>query len=179
MIYTFDKNSLEFKKIRYVNVAKRYVLPLLIIIPLLSISIVSQHEYEDVVYVQVDKKTFNEENLKQMIYNMNLKFPHIAMAQAILESNNFKSNIFNSNNNLFGMKEARVRVNLATGTKHGHATYDTWEHSVLDYAFWVASYARECRTEQEFYTLLSKYAEDRDYETKLKRIVSANKLKRN
>ena len=84
MIYTFDKNSLEFKKVRYVNVAKRYVLPLLIIIPLLSISIVSQHEYEDVVYVQVDKKTFNEENLKQMIYNMNLKFPHIAMAQAIL-----------------------------------------------------------------------------------------------
>lgn len=179
MIYTFDRDSLEFKRVKYINALKRYVLPIIIAVPLLSISIVNPHEYEDIVYVKVDDRTFNEENLKQMIYNMNLKFPHIAMAQAILESNNFKSNIFKSNNNLFGMKEARVRVNLATGTKHGHATYNTWEHSVLDYAFWVASYARKCRTEQEFYTLLSEYAEDRDYETKLKRIVGTNKLKLN
>jgi uncharacterized FlgJ-related protein len=38
--------------------------------------------------------------------------------------------IFVENNNLFGMKEARVRLNLAKGTQYGHAYYDDWKESV-------------------------------------------------
>lgn len=177
MLYLFDKDSLQYKRVSFFRQFKLFVLPILVAIPLLSISIVDAHDSEDIIYVQLHETTFNKENLWNKLNQLNLKFPHIAMAQAMLESNNFSSDIFKENHNLFGMKEARVRVNVAVGTHRNHAKYKSWEDSVMDYAFWVATYGSKCKTEQQFYNLLSKYAEDEDYESKLKKIVIKNKLK--
>jgi hypothetical protein len=53
------------------------------------------------------------------------------MSQAAHETGNFTSNIFKSNNNLFGMKYVSTR--FAEGEKNGYAYYKDLEQSVLDY----------------------------------------------
>ena len=117
-----------------------------------------------------------------MIFNkikeLNLPYPHITLAQAKLETGDYSSKIFRENHNLFGMKEARVRINLAKGTQYNHAYYNNWEESVLDYSFWYASYARKCKTEDELFQLLSaQYAEATYYVQSLKQIIKRENLK--
>lgn len=132
---------------------------------------------EEVLLVN-KKDTFNEKNLIKKIKELNLPYPHITLAQAKLESGEYNSRIFKENHNLFGMKEARVRINLAKGTQFNHAYYDSWEESILDYSFWYASYARKCKTEDELFQLLNaQYAEANNYISSLKRIISNQKLK--
>ena len=84
---------------------------------------------------------------------------------------------FKENNNLFGMKEARVRLNLAKGTQHGHAYYDDWKESLTDYALWYSTYANKCKNEKQLYKLLNKqYAEANYYPQALKRIIKRDQL---
>ena len=109
---------------------------------------------------------------------LNIKFPHIVMAQSKLETNNFKSGIFKENHNLFGMKEARVRINTAKGTNRNHAYYDNWESSVYDYAFYQCRYLSALTTEAEYYRYLAgSYAEDPHYVSKVKNIATQLKDK--
>jgi len=127
---------------------------------------------EDRLIIIREANTFSEEKLKEKIYSLNFKFPHIVLAQAKLESSNFSSHIFLENNNLFGMKEARSRANLAVGTKRSHAHYNNWQDSVLDYALYYSTYLYKIRTEQEYYSYLSQYyAEDPNYVNALKKII--------
>ena len=51
------------------------------------------------IFVKEEEK-FSEDAMMKLLVNLNIKFPHIVMAQAKLESSNFKSKIFNSTNNL-------------------------------------------------------------------------------
>mgnify|MGYP003664707631 len=132
---------------------------------------------ENVLIVE-DENEFNEERLIDEINKLNFRFPHIILAQARLESGNFSSKIFIENHNLFGMKEARVRLNLAKGTQHGHAYYNSWEESITDYALWYSTYAYKCKSEKQLYKLLDKqYAEATNYVTSLQHIILVNNLK--
>ena len=118
-----------------------------------------------------------EDKLIEEISKLNFKFPYIVLAQAILETGHFESKIFVENNNLFGMKEARVRLNLAKGTQYGHAYYDNWKESVSDYALWYSTFAYKCKNEKQLYKLLNKqYAEATYYPQALKRIIKENNL---
>ena len=54
-------------------------------------------------------------------------------AQAAHETGNFTSDIFKENNNLFGMKLARVRKTTAIGENRGHAVYASIEDCIKDY----------------------------------------------
>jgi len=56
--------------------------------------------------------------------------------QAAFETGNFSSEIFRDQNNLFGMKLARVRPTTATGEKRGHAVFKSIADSVKDYAIY-------------------------------------------
>ena len=82
---------------------------------------------------KAEVKPFSLENLKAEIVKQGIKFPNIALAQAVLESGHFDSDIFRENNNLFGMKKPSVRKTVATGENRGHATYKNWVDSVKDY----------------------------------------------
>jgi len=140
---------------------------------LLSINVIDSTEYERILQVRGMGNQFSEERLRSKLSELNVRFVDVAVAQAKLETNTFRSNIFVENNNLFGMKEATMRINLAKGSQHGHAYYDTWEDSVLDYAMWCASYAKHCRTDEQFLSLLNGYyAEDPNYVAKLRTIMS-------
>ena len=114
--------------------------------------------------------------LIELIEQMNLQNQKIIVAQAIIESGHFKSDLFKSNNNLFGMRKAyqrpttHVPINIEVKFKN-YAYYYSWEYSVYDYALWQTAYARNL-TENEYLEVLKKtYAEDENYVKKIKSII--------
>jgi len=121
---------------------------------------------------------FNEDNLISKIKSLNFKYPHIVLAQAKLESGNFNSKLFKENNNLFGMRNPKVRITTSAGSQNGYAYYSSWIESVYDYAFYSSSYLNKAKNEREYYMYLStNYAEDTLYVNRLKNIVEKDKLK--
>lgn len=134
----------------------------------------------EVLWVHADSANinFSEEKFIKMLKNLNVKFPHIVLAQSIIETGNFKSTIFKTNHNLFGMKEANRRVTTAKGTQLNHAYYNSWQESVYDYAFFQCRYLGQIKTEEDYYTYLgANYAEATNYVNVLKSIVEKENLK--
>lgn len=177
MIYRYNKQELKFERIHWFKYIRFGVIAF-ILMSFVSINTMELIDYERILEVNISgEREFTEDKLVRKLKELNIKYPHIVLAQAKLESNNYSSRIFIDNNNLFGMKEARVRINLAKGTQYKHAYYNTWQESVLDYAFWMATYGSKCKTEQQYYNLLNGYAEDVNYQAKLKNIIKKNNLK--
>ena len=181
MLYRFNSNELVFKQLKF----KNYLISGLILSTLLTTTYAlgrftklnNLSEYEkNILLINMKQDPFSEEKLIALMKELNVKFPHIVMAQSKLETNNFKSGIFKENHNLFGMKEARIRISTAKGTNRNHAYYDNWESSVYDYAFYQCRYLSALTTETEYYRYLAgSYAEDPHYVSKVKNI--ADKLK--
>jgi len=185
MFYKFDSKSLLWKKDwRKVKIA------LSVVIVLMGASFIfgrflrfqSLDEYEKelvVVSLEKEKNKFTEEKFISELKRLNVKFPYIVMAQAIAETGHYKSQVFKENNNLFGMKQATVRINTAKGTQNGHAYYDNWYQSIYDYAFYQCRYLGQINSESEYYLYLSSsYAEAGDgYVKLLKNIIETEKLK--
>jgi uncharacterized FlgJ-related protein len=183
--FYYDKEEIGFKKI-----SSQYFIFVFILIILLGLTsykagyytskdkIIETLSYEDKLIIINEIHEFSEEKLVQEIQNLNLKFPHIVLAQAKIESNNYSSKIFIESNNLYGMKQASVRANTAKGTQFGHAYYSSWRESLLDYALYSCRFLGNLQTEQEYYQYLNQYyAEDPEYVSKLKNIVLKNNLK--
>ena len=121
---------------------------------------------------------FNKEAFVKMLKDINIKFPHIIMAQSIVETGKWESRIFLENNNLFGMKETNLRVSTAKGTRLNHAWYNHWRESVYDYAFYQSKYTNSINTESEYYEYLNgNYAESKNYVNLLKQTVKKENLK--
>lgn len=100
------------------------------------------------------------------------------MAQAIIESGLGRSDLFKSNNNLFGMREAKSRMTTSSGSKNGFAYYKKWQDAVLDIAFFQCAYLNDINTEEKYYLYLSaNYAESPAYTQTLKGIIQKQKLK--
>ena len=119
---------------------------------------------------------FTQDSLIQFLEDLNIKYPHIVLAQAQLETGNFTSGIFRENWNCFGMKEAKQRVTTAKGTRRGHAHYETWKESILDYGYYACRYLGNIKSESSYYAYLGKnYAEDSTYVQKLKIKAEQNK----
>ena len=193
--YCYDSKNLSLKKESVLNNIKRNYLFYIIfstLISLLSIFLFKllfipsislkevpslKSKYEKVCIAEV-QNNFTKEKFINKIKQLNLNYPHIVYAQAMLESGNFTSKIFKENNNMFGMKQARVRINLAKSTQYNHAYFETWEDCLLDFAFHRATYFSKLKTEQDYYNYLGKYyAEDPSYVGKLKSMVNKHKLK--
>jgi hypothetical protein len=181
VIYKFDPKSLNYKPIPYIKNTTKILLSLVMLFCVLGITTSkspSSSTNIESLFIDVNLGEFNEDKLVSKIKELNFKFPHIVLAQSKLESNNYTSNIFRESNNMFGMKEAKVRLNLAKGTQFGHAYYDNWEDSVLDYALYASSYLHKCKSEEQYFSLLGQiYAEDPDYVSSLKRIIRTENLK--
>jgi len=186
MFYKYDNSSLLWKKDwKKVKIALSVVIVLVISSFILGrfIRFKSLDTYEKeliVISLEKEKNKFSEEKFVSELKRLNVKFPHIVMAQAIAETGHYKSQVFKENHNLFGMKMARVRVNTANGVQNGHAYYDDWYQSVYDYAFWQCSQINnQINTEEEYYLYLSStYAEAGDGYVKLvKDIIETEKLK--
>ena len=190
MLYTYCKESLSYKKVK----PKRkhgVILGSLIIVGytvLTSMMAGAKQEgfkealdipiEEVVVVLEEDSNAFSQEALVEELKRLNVRFPHIVLAQAILETGYYESRIYNENNNLFGMKQARARATTALGTQLGHAYYNDWKESVTDYALYQAAYLNKLRTEKKYLSYLDRnYAEAKDYDKKLLVIIEREKLK--
>lgn len=185
-LFSYNKNSLKYNKVKVLP----YMLLFIILILLTYmygflegredkiIKLTPQEKELILINVQDTSLTFSEEKLISLINELNIKFPHIVLAQAKVESGNYTSKIFRENNNLFGMKEARVRIHTAQGTQFNHAYYNIWRESVYDYAFYQCRYLSNINTEDEYLSYLGQsYAEATNYVSILKTMIKREKLK--
>ena len=180
-IYKYNQSTLQYELIPHLSKVLKGLAIFLLLFGFIGATSEKEDNYiitaEDVLLVN-SQNEFTEDKFISMLDEINLPYPHITLAQAKLETGNFTSKIFTENHNSFGQKEAKVRINLARGTQYGHAYYNNWEESILDYAFWYSTYASKCKSEEEFYQLLDKvYAEDELYSKKLKNMVEEEQLK--
>lgn len=124
--------------------------------------------------LQQEKNKFTQEKLVEELKRLKMKFPYIVMAQSILETGHWKSQVFKENNNLFGMKQSTKRSSTNKGEQHGHAYYDSWRESVLDFALWQCRYLSSINTREEYLRYLkANYAEDPNYVNKLEKLLNA------
>ena len=187
MIYRYDKQSIQYK-----NITLSLLIGLVVVIIVTmgitlfilinrtdDIRLISQETKTIIINESLKEKAFSQAKLKSYILELNIRFPHIIYAQAKLESGNFNSKIFKTNNNLFGMKVAKKRPTTNKGEENGHAYYETWQESVVDYAFYQAQYLNDIRSESEYFVYLkANYAEDINYVDKLQRIITEEKIKK-
>ena len=191
MLYTYCKDSLTFKRINPRKMLKAIGASLLFLAITYyttynvakmnaTSKFVTNMPYEQKVLIvnEFSKSEFSKEAVVEELKRLNVKYPHIVLAQALIESGHFQSNIFRSNNNLFGMKEAKQRTTTARGTNLGHAYYDTWKESILDYAIFQSAYLRDLKTEEQYLSYLgANYAEASNYEVAVMNMVKNEKLK--
>jgi len=185
MYYKYNKEILDFEK----STAHRKLIAALCLSVILSLGLgflaiqgtkIEKLTPEEKLIVIREGREFSEEKLIEKIHRLNFKFPHIVLAQAKLESGNFKSAIFLENHNMFGLREARLRANLAKGTNRSHAYYDSWEDSLLDYALYYSTYLGRLRSESEYFQYLQQsYAEDPTYVRRLKEMIAIDKKNKN
>jgi uncharacterized FlgJ-related protein len=177
MIYKFNEKTLKYDKITKKTIL--VVFGLLLTSSLLTLSF-TVNKVNDIRFITEETKQiiikqeneFSPEKLKAYILELNIRFPHIVYAQALLESGEFKSHIFKENHNFFGMKQAKQRPTTNKGTENGHAYFANWRDCVVDYAFYQAAYLNDLRTEKEYFDYLGQnYAEDPMYVSKLKKII--------
>jgi uncharacterized FlgJ-related protein len=183
MIYKFDKKTLTFKSVtsNIVVILLSTILVATSVIGYVMFTKVNQIKYitqetKAVIIRENEKeKEFSPENLKYQILKFGIKYPRVVYAQAILESNTFKSNIFKVNNNLFGLKKAYRRPTTSQNSDLNHAYYNDWIECVVDYGFYQSQYSGSIRSEEEYLKLLGEsYAEDPHYVERLKQIMSKN-----
>lgn len=189
MIYRYSEQNLTFEKVSLKKVA--YVAASIAAGLTLVFSLNSHYSHKEgfaegteyalehmpieekmMVITQAHDSSFSQAKLVQMLKDLNVRFPHVVMAQAIIESGHFQSNIFRTNHNLFGMKQARMRCTTAKGTNLAHAYYDNWKESVYDYAFFQSRYLHDLKTEAQYLEYLDRnYAEAKNYDAAIKRVI--------
>ena len=123
-----------------------------------------------------EQHAFSKEKLKEYIFELNIKYPHIVYAQAVLESGNFISTNFKIRNNFFGMKQATQRPNTNIKNDSEYAMFMNWKDCVVDYALKQSTVLYRINSENEYFEyLLTDYAKDPKYVKKLKDIIEKNK----
>lgn len=113
-----------------------------------------------------------EDSIYSYMQEINLKFPKVALAQARLESGNFKSRLFRQDFNMFGMKTAQRRVTLSKSEPGQYAEYHSWKESVIDYALYQSTYHFKVRSEREYVDqVCESYSENPKYKTLLLEVI--------
>jgi hypothetical protein len=182
MYYKFDKNELKYVRVNWVSMGLKVLIGVLVTSMILGWSFKPEakenYTEEEVMIFTAKQNLFSNEKLINEIKGLNFKFPHIVYAQSLLETGKFTSPLFKENHNLFGMKEAVIRLTTSLGTEDGHAIYKTWKESLTDYALYCATYLSNLDNEDDYIGYLSqKYARDPDYGKKLRELIKKENLK--
>lgn len=103
------------------------------------------------------------EQVRAEIVRQGLPHPDIVLAQARLETGNFKSTRCKRDHNIFGIKHGKR-----------YATYKRWQDCVTDYKRRISS---RYRSNEDYYTFLKRihYAADAAYCRKVANIVRTSK----
>jgi uncharacterized FlgJ-related protein len=182
-MYKYNKETLDFEKVNlYSKVTKTLGIATAIAIlfgfTIVPKAVIADLSKEDKLIVIREYNEFSESQLIKKISQLNFRYPYIILAQSYQETGHYKSGIFLSNHNLFGMKQAQLRSTLALGTNKGHAYYENWQDSVVDYALFYSTYLSDIKTEGEYFEYLRQnYAEDPTYVQRLRLLIQKNNLK--
>ena len=182
-LFRYNKETLTFDKIKIKP--KVYIFSILTLGGIYWLGWVSNIQIVDRIVhhkttdtVLVHGQPFSEKALIELIKDCNLKYPHIVLAQAKIESGNFTSKIFRQNNNMFGMRRARMRVTSAQSEKDTFAYYRDWMDCVYDYAMYQTSIMCDVNSEEEYLSKLGeKYAQDSSYVPAIKSLIEREKLR--
>ena len=109
----------------------------------------------------------NDSILYQFLFDNNAWYPEILLKQAKIESGNYSSNIYKSNNNLYGMRKPYKRSTTQSGINKGYGVYQNWCLSVLDRLLWDYYHFDEKPTKEEYLNKLQFFAEDSNYISKI------------
>lgn len=109
---------------------------------------------------RIDPFILTSENLYRELKAQGVEFPEIVVAQAILETGNYKSNACKDKNNLFGLR-------CYDGT---YMYFDHWTDCVLAYKYYIQNWDTPPNDYYQYLKDLG-YAEDSLYIQKLKKIV--------
>ena len=103
----------------------------------------------------------SESSLKEVLDYYDIAFPEKVMAQAKLESGNFKSNICLCYNNLFGLYDS---------SSGDYYRFTTWQESVKFYKIKIQS---KLKKGEDYYEFLERigYAEDNNYIDKIEDVL--------
>lgn len=106
-----------------------------------------------------------QEGLEEALVYYKLEHKEIVLAQAILETGHFTSDVCVKYNNLFGLYNSKEKQ---------YYRFAHWSESVIAYKEWIQ---RRYQSPDNYYTFLKElnYAEDKNYTKTLKEIV--NKIK--
>lgn len=198
--FTWNEKELKFEPVSFINKYKNEMV--LIILLLVSIYFmyvmkeinnnIKKDYYEllaidnnhvstidslkNIISIINETDEFSEEEFIMMVKGLNLLHPEVVIAQSIVETGNYSSDIFLTAGNLFGMKTARVRPYTHYGEYKGHADYlGNWRLSVIDYALWQAREVSKSnvKSTEDYLTLLKLkgYAEDEQYIQKLRNTI--------
>jgi UDP-N-acetylglucosamine pyrophosphorylase len=128
-------------------------------------------------YFQIRNEPFSADLLKKVIEYEKITTPDVVIFQSQLETGFYTSDVFLNGNNLFGMKYPKLRKTVASGEYQGHAKYEHWIDSVIDYKLWQdwyksVGYRIEGNQNFEYMVFLRcvQYAEDPYYIHKLVRL---------
>jgi hypothetical protein len=169
-LYRFDSDSLIFQEYKWrgrvigLTLLGFFVLCSFITIKQPEKSVISS-EKELIIKTQDE---FSKEKLVVLMKDLNIKHSDIVLAQFLIESGGFTSNLFKTQNNIMGMKIATTRPTTAIGEERGYAVYKSWRDCVIDYALYQASFLRGLSREEYFIYLQKNYAEDPNYVAVLK-----------
>lgn len=171
-LYIYDEKILQFKQISI----KQYIWGLLIIGLIFSsmgfgIAIKTNYIFEKIPVIIRNEPEFSEKWLKNTLIKLNAQNIDVLLAQSKLETNNYQSNIFKLNRNIFGMKRSSSRISTHNGEQFGHAMYNNYYDSVLDILFWQNSYGRNLNQEQYLHLISEIYAEDKEYKNKILKLI--------
>lgn len=180
VLVRYNKETLNIEEVKYWKV---FVCFFGIILLLLLFSFIVPKN-DKIKYIKTEAEvniitnnSFSKENLIKEIQRLPFKYKDVVLSQCILESGNFKSPVFKQYNNLLGLREAKQRLTLATGTHLNHATFTTWKECLLDRLIFEAKYMHDL-SRSEYLTYLDKvYAEAGGYSKVLEQIIKKNKLK--
>ena len=103
------------------------------------------------------------DQVRQELHRQRVPHPDIVLAQARLETGNFKSDLYKRTGNLFGIKH-----------DGRYAAYRHWRESIADYKKRISSRYKQG---ENYYAFLRRinYAEDGNYFRKLDKIIRTSK----
>lgn len=128
-------------------------------------------------YAQQQKRVeLDKQVLVKTLKDMGVQHVDIVLAQAILESGTFTSNIFKTKNNMFGMKVPGRRETTAINKK-GYAAYTSWMDCVKDYKLYQDYVTKNKSVSRSRYLdILAKgYCNNPNYVALLDKIIKKNK----
>lgn len=132
--------------------------------PTEELDTIDTNSQQEFIEIQIDTLDLNKENLDLVLQYYGIEHPEIVLAQAILETGHFKSDICLLYNNLFGLYNSKVK---------DYYVFNHWTDSVEGYYNLVQKkYINNKYDYDHYLDFLAKlpYATDPEYISKIKRI---------